>query len=236
MTKGVIIINIENTVRNKLFEFADNEYKVFSQKLIPTVCANRIIGVRTPIVRNLAKEMYKNFEWEDYIKILPHKFYEENNLHAFIIEQIKDYDKVIFELNRFLPYVDNWATCDSLKPKIFIKNLEKLENQITIWLKSKDTFTVRFGIEMLMNFYLDENFKDHHIQLLLTVKSKEYYINMMLAWYFATALSKKPEYILPIFEQKILSPWVHNKAIQKSIESYRISEETKKHLKTLKIK
>lgn len=222
-------------IKEELLKLQDKEYKEFISKLNPTVESKTIIGVKTPKLRSLAKVVFKEGNYKKFINTLPHKYYEENNIHSFIIEQIKDYDECIDELNKFLPYVNNWATCDSMKPKVFSKHKKELLVPIKKWLKSKDTYTVRFAIEMLMNYYLDEDFDPKHLELVKKVKSKEYYINMMRAWYFATALSKQRKDTIKIIESKSLDPWTHNKTIQKAIESYRISNSDKKHLKTLKV-
>ena len=222
-------------IKEELFKLQDKEYKEFISKLNPTVEPKTIIGVKTPKLRSLAKEVFKEGNYKKFINTLPHKYYEENNIHSFIIEQIKDYDECVNELNKFLPYVNNWATCDSMKPKVFSKHKKELLVPIKKWLKSKDTYAVRFAIEMLMNFYLDEDFDPKHLELVKKVKSKEYYINMMRAWYFATALSKQRKDTIKIIESKSLDPWTHNKTIQKAVESYRISNSDKKYLKTLKI-
>ena len=228
--------DIEKYVQSQLFSMQDLKYKEFHSKLMPTVEKDTIIGVRTPELRRFSKEFSKQPEAGEFMKILPHSYYEENNLHGFLIEAIKDYDKVIFELERFLPYVDNWATCDLMRPKVFKKNLLKLLEQIKIWTKSEHTYTIRFGIEMLMTFYLDENFSPEYLEIAAGVESEEYYVNMMIAWYFATALAKQYNSALPYIEERRLPMWVHNKAIQKSVESYRIAPEQKEYLKTLKIK
>ena len=227
---------LEKDIQSKLFELKDSEYRDFQIKLMPTVAPESVIGVRTPELRKLAREFAKTPEAEEFIKILPHKYYEENNLHAFIIETLKDYDRCIAALDAFLPYVDNWATCDLMSPKVFKKHLPELLKKIKIWLSSGETYTVRFAAEMLMSFYLGDEFTAEMPQLVAAVESGEYYVKMMVAWYFATALAKQPEAILPYFTEKRLEPWTHNKAIQKSIESYRIPDETKAYLRTLKIK
>ncbi|MBP9989280.1 MAG: DNA alkylation repair protein [Ruminococcus sp.] len=220
----------------RLYELQDLKYRDFNSKLIPTVDKNKVIGVRTPDLRKLAKEFAKTDEAESFLNSLPHKYYEENNIHGFIIETIKDYDKCIYELNRFLPYVDNWATCDLISPKIFKKHTDELYEQIKIWISSDKTYTVRFGIEMLMSFYLDDLFDTKHFELVSSVCSDEYYIKMMQAWYFATALAKHYDETLIFIESKKLDKWTHNKSIQKAVESYRITDEQKKYLKSLKIK
>ncbi len=227
---------LESEIQKRLFELQDLKYRDFQVKLMPTVNLESVIGVRTPELRKLAKDFAKTPEALEFIKILPHKYYEENNLHAFIIETIRDYDTCVAALDAFLPYVDNWATCDLMSPKIFKKHLPELYKKIPLWLSSGDTYTVRFGIEMLMSFYLDDNFKPEILRLVAAVKSEEYYIKMMVAWYFATALAKQYDAVLPFFTESRLEPWTHNKAIQKSIESYRISDEVKSYLRTLKVK
>ena len=228
--------NIEQKVRETLFSMQDIEYKSFHAKLIPNVEKDTIIGVRTPELRKYAKEFAKTDQAEEFIKLLPHKYYEENNLHAFILEQIKDYDKCIAEVERFLPYVDNWATCDTMAPKVFKKNLSKLLEKIKQWIKASDTYTIRFAIEMLMKYFLDDEFDVVYPKMVSEVNSDEYYIKMMIAWYFATALAKQYDIILPFIENQELEAWTHNKAIQKAIESRRVSEEQKNYLRTLKIK
>lgn len=228
--------DIEKRVQARLFELQDLTYRDFHSKLMPTVPKEKIIGVRVPQLRRFAKEFAKTKEAKEFLEILPHKYYEEDNLHAFLIEQIKDFDKCIFALDDFLLYVDNWATCDMMTPKVFKNNTEKLLPKIEEWLISDYTYQVRFAIGMLMKFYLDENFDEKYLKLVAGVKSDEYYINMMIAWYFATALAKQWEKTVPYIENKTLDKWTHNKAIQKAIESYRITKEQKEYLKTLKIK
>ena len=227
---------IEQTIQNRLFELQDLKYREFNSKLIPNVNPETIIGVRTPALRKMAKEISKTEDFKEFLNILPHKYYEENNLHGILIENIKDYDTVIDLLDNFLPFIDNWATCDMITPKIFKKNLDKLYEKINVWLKSEHTYTVRFGIKMLMSFYLDDNFKPEILELVSGVISDEYYINMMIAWYFATAIAKQYDATIPYIEKKRLSKWTHNKTIQKAIESFRINDETKVYLRTLKIK
>ena len=227
---------IEEDIQRRLFELQDLKYKEFSSKLMPTVNPQTVIGVRTPDLRKLAKEYSKIPEASDFLKILPHTYYEENNLHGFLIETIKDYDAAAQAVDAFLPYIDNWATCDLISPKLFKKHLPELYEKIVVWLKSDKTYTVRFGIEMLMSFYLDEHFKPEMLELVAGVRSEEYYINMMIAWYFATALAKQYDAALPYIQKQRLEKWTHNKAIQKAIESYRISDESKAYLRTQKVK
>ncbi len=223
-------------IRNKLFELQDIKYRDFCSKLLPTVKRETIIGIKTPQLRILAKELYIHPDINEFLNDLPHKYYEENNLHAFLIEQIRDYDLCMLKLNCFLPYIDNWGTCDSLRPKVFKNNTQKLIKEIRKWVSSKETYTVRFGIEMLMCFYLDENFILEYVEMVSKIKSNEYYINMMIAWYFATALAKQYDKVIPYFEMKKLQQWTHNKAIQKARESFRITKKQKEYLNTLKIK
>lgn len=228
--------NIEEKVHRSLFELQDIKYKAFQCKLMPTVNPDTVIGVRTPELRKLAKKFSNLPEASTFLSILPHAYYEENNLHGFLIETIKDYDTAIAAVEAFLPYIDNWATCDSMSPRVFKNNLPALYQKIVIWLTSDQTYTVRFGIGMLMRFYLDDHFQPEILELVARIRSEEYYVNMMIAWYFATALVKQYDAALPYIQEHRLEKWTHNKAIQKAVESYRISQETKAYLRTLKIK
>lgn len=228
--------DIEKRVQARLFELQDLAYRDFHSKLMPTVPKEKIIGVRVPELRKFAKEFGKTTDASEFLKILPHKYYEEDNLHAFLTEQIKDFDECVSALDSFLLYVDNWATCDMMSPKVFKNNTEKLLPKIEEWLISDYVYQVRFAIGMLMKFYLDENFDERYLHLVASVKSDEYYINMMIAWYFATALAKQWEKTVPYIENEVLDKWTHNKAIQKSVESYRITDEKKEYLKKYKIK
>jgi len=228
-------MQIEQYIQSRLFELQDFAYKEFHSRLMPTVEKEKVIGVRTPALRKLAKEVVKMPEASAFMQILPHTYYEENNLHGFLIESIKDYDTCIASLNQFLPFIDNWATCDMMTPKVLKKYPDKLLEQIKIWIKSEKTYTLRFGIEMLMKFYLDENFKVEYAKMVSQVKSEEYYVKMMVAWYFATALAKQYESVIPMIETKQLEKWTHNKTIQKAVESYRITKEQKEYLRTLKL-
>ena len=198
---------------------------------MPNIEKERIIGVRVPQLRALAKKIKGNTG--DFLEKLPHKYYEENNLHAFLLSEIADFDECIKKLNAFLPYVDNWATCDGMKPKCFKKNKEKLLLEIGKWLKSKHEYTVRFGILMLMTHFLDEDFDEKHLEAVSKIKSDKYYINMMIAWYFATALAKQWESAVKYIENDSLSDWVRKKTVQKARESYRITEKQKEYLKNL---
>lgn len=227
---------ILDDIRGELFKMQDIGYRDFNSKLIPTVKKEDMIGVRTPELRKYAKKLLKEEGVEDFLHSLPHKYFDENQLHAFIISEIKDFKLCIDELINFLPYLDNWATCDQLSPKIFKKYRNDLLPHIYEWLKSDKTYTVRFGIGMLMEHFLDEDFKSEYPEMVAAVRSEEYYINMMTAWYFATALAKQYESILPFIEGNKLDTWTHNKTIQKAIESNRINAEQKNYLKGLKIK
>lgn len=222
-------------IQNRLLAVSDSKYKEFHCKLIPGVDPDTVIGIRTPVLRKLAAEIYGSDEAVSFLNSLPHKYYDENNLHGFLIEKIKDYDECITRLKEFLPYINNWATCDSITPKVFKKHLPELLSQIKIWLSSDHVYTVRFGIEMLMKFYLSEEiFDEEYPRLIAGIRSGEYYVNMMIAWYFATALARQYDTVLPYIEEQRLDTWVHNKTIQKAVESFRITDEQKIYLKTLK--
>ena len=222
--------------KEELFNLQDKKYGEFQVKLIPTVDPKSIIGVRTPDLRKLAKEIIKSADYELFLNDLPNKYFEENQLHAFIISEIKDFDKCIEEVNKFLPYVDNWATCDQMSPQVFQKNHDKLLSHIKLWINSKETYTIRFGVSMLMRNYLDDNFKVEYLEMVSKIKSDEYYVNMMRAWYFATALAKQYDKTISYIENNKLDTWTHNKAIQKAIESYRVTDEHKDYLRSLRIK
>lgn len=217
-----------------LFDMQDVAYRDFHSRLIPNISKDRVIGIRTPVLRKFAKEYAKTDDAQAFIRELPHYYYEENNLHMMIITDIKDYDTCVMEIERFLPYIDNWATCDLPTPKCFYKNKEKLLDKVISWIKSDDTYTIRYGIEMLMNIYLEDAFESSYPRLVSEVISDEYYVNMMIAWYFATALAKQWETVIPYIEEKRLPEWVHKKTIQKAVESYRITDEQKKYLRTLR--
>ncbi len=227
---------MNNEIIEKLFEWQDKDYKSFQCKLIPTVKNDSIIGVRTPILRKYAHEIAGCDKVGFFLEDLPHKYYEENNLHAFVLCEIKDYDDCIKMLDNFLPYINNWATCDSMKPKCFKKNKDKLIIKINEWLESDDVYTVRFAISMLLTHYLDCDFKPEYLELVSKTTSDEYYINMMIAWYFATALAKQWESTIPFIENNLLSEWVHRKTITKALESYRITPQQKEYLKSFKTK
>ena len=222
-------------IRNRLFELKDEKYKEFTLKIIPGLEPDNVIGVRTPQIAKIAKEIIKSGDYSAFLDDCPHKYYEEKGIHVAIINSMKDYDSVIKEIDRFIPYVDNWATCDGIKPKkAFSKNCDRLIIDAKRWIKSEHTYTKRFGIEMIMNFFLDDNFKREYNDLVASIRSDEYYINMMIAWYFATALAKQYNDTIPFIENRRLDEWTHKKTIQKARESYRITEEQKEYLKSLK--
>jgi 3-methyladenine DNA glycosylase AlkD len=217
----------------ELFEMQDEKYRDFQSALIPGSDLEKVIGIRTPLLRKYAK----NLPLEDakaFLLELPHKYFDENQLHAFIVSEIKDIDACIKEVNTFLPYVDNWATCDQMSPVIFKKHKDKLLVEVKRWIASSETYTVRFGIKMLMQHFLDEDFNLEYPEMVAKIQSEEYYVKMMIAWYFATALAKQYDSVIPFIEEGRLEKWTHNKAIQKSIESYRITTEQKKYLRSLK--
>lgn len=229
-------MSITDDIRKELFRHQDAEYRDFQMKLIPTRKPDSAIGVRTPELRSYAKELVKNEKIPEFLSDLPHKYFDEDQLHAFILSAMKDYDACMEGVEAFLPYVDNWATCDQMSPKIFNKHKEDLLLHIKKWLRSKETYTVRFAIGMLMEHFLDEDFDPKYPEMVAKIRSDEYYINMMIAWYFATALAKQYDALLPYIEGKRLSRDAHNKAIRKAVESYRITDEQKAYLKTLKVK
>ena len=223
-----------SAVTQRLFTLADEAYRQFQTPLLPTVEPRRIIGVRTPILRKLAKELAGTAEAEAFLRDLPHTYYEENNLHAFLVEQIRDYDACIAAIDAFLPYVDNWSTCDGWSPKVLKKHPEEVLVKIREWMASDAPYTVRFGIGMLQRYFLDERFNAVYLDWVSAIDREEYYVRMMVAWYFATALAKQYEATLPYIEEGRLPLWMHNKTIQKAVESYRVTAEPKTYLKTLK--
>jgi len=224
------------SITDQLFAMQDLKYKQFHSKLMPTINPEVIIGVRTPALRKFAKQLRDSTEVERFLKELPHHYYEENNLHGFLLETIKDVNDCIFAINEFLPYVDNWATCDMMAPKVLKKDLPKLYEWVKLWITSSETYTIRFGVNMLMKYYLDEHFLPEYAELVASIRSEEYYVKMVVAWYFATALAKQYDAVLPYLTEQRLDTWTHNKTIQKAVESYRITPEQKVYLKTLKRK
>ena len=227
---------IVEEIRSTLTPLQDIHYRELQIRTIPTVKPESIIGVRTPELRKLAKQFSSSEEIGIFLSDLPHLYFEENQLHAFILSGMKDYADCIQALNLFLPYVDNWATCDQMSPRVFRKHRGELLTEIMKWIRSTETYTIRFGIGMLMEHYLDEDFDIAYPEAVASVRSEEYYVNMMTAWYFATALAKQYQAVLPFIEHHRLDNWTHNKAIQKAIESYRIGPKEKEYLKTLKIR
>ncbi len=221
-------------IQQQLFTLRDEKYKAFHSKLIPTIDPQTIIGVRTPELRKLAKQIEQEPETQEFLHTLPHRYYEENNLHDFLLERIKDYPTFLAKLNAFLPYIDNWATCDGLRPKCVKKHLPEFLQEIHSWMRSGQTYTIRFGINMLMSFYLDDAFQEEYLSWVAQVQSEEYYVQMMQAWYFATALAKQWDRTILYVQNNQLGTWVHNKTIQKAIESRRISTQQKQLLRTLK--
>ena len=227
---------VRKTVQKELFVLQDLKYRDFHAKLIPSVDKEKVIGIRTPALRAYAKKFGKKEEAKQFLEILPHQYYEENNLHGLLIEQIKDYDTCLEELERFLPYIDNWATCDMLAVKVVKKHLDTFIDEVYRWMESDHAYTIRFAISMLMRYYLEDAFQMEYPEKVAQIRSEEYYVNMMRAWYFATALAKQYDKILPFIEKQKLDVWTHNKTIQKAIESYRITPEQKEYLRGLKIK
>lgn len=216
-------------------KLSDNKYIEFHSKLVPNIEIDRIIGVRVPVMRDYARKIKNSFEAKEFLKDLPHYYDDENLLHAILISDMKDCNAVLYELDRFLPYVDNWAVCDSMRPSVLKRQKQELIVKIKQWIKSDKVYTIRFAIEMLMTFYLDENFSCEYNEMVKNVKSQEYYVNMMIAFYFATALAKQWDSTVVIIEKKELDSWVHNKSIQKAIESYRITDAQKEYLRKLKV-
>ena len=226
-------MNFEN-LREKLFELQDTKYKNFQSKLIPTVDAEKIVGVRVPELRKLTKEFFQNHGAGIFFDSLPHKYFEEDFIHSILLSDMKNFEECLREVKKFLPYVDNWAVCDSLVPKIFSKHTDKLIDEIKNFLDSNSTYTIRFGILMLMKFYLGENFDEKYLRQVSKIENKNYYVEMMAAWFFAEALVKNYDAAIIFLEENFLSASVHKKTIQKAVESRRISEEKKIYLKSLR--
>lgn len=222
-------------IRERLFALQDEKYGDFQSKLIPGLPREQVIGIRMPAMKKLAKELVNGEETNDFLKQLPHTYYDENVLHALLIASIKDYDACMEALETFLPYIDNWAVCDCLSPKVFQKHKTELLEKIKLWIPSEHPYICRFGMGMLMRWFLDDDFCQEYLELPAAVRSEEYYVNMMTAWFFATALAKQWDAAIPYLEQKRLDPWTHNKTIQKARESYRITPGQKEYLKTLKL-
>lgn len=222
-------------LQQKLFELQDTKYRDFHSRLMPTIDKERVIGIRTPVLRKFAADFACTGMAASFLEELPH-YYEENNLHMMILCGIKDYNECLAGIQKFLPYIDNWATCDLPEPKCFTKHKEELLPVIREWIASDRTYTVRYGIGMLMRLYLDDDFKEEYLELAAGVRSEEYYVNMMIAWYMATALAKQWKSTIPYITDRRLDVWVHNRTIQKAVESFRITGEQKDFLRTLRIK
>ena len=225
----------EQEIISELFRKQDAAYAALQMKILPTVDPDRIIGVRTLNLRSFAKTLFNDKGTDSFLACLPHRYFDEDQLHAFIISLEKEFEKCISDVKRFLPYIDNWATCDQLSPKAFKKEPEKLLPYIRTWIRSDHTYTVRFAIGMLMQHFLDARFSTDYADMVAEIRSEEYYIKMMIAWYFATGFAKQYERMLPYLENRKLDAWTHNKTIQKSIESYRISDQQKQYLRSLRI-
>ena len=218
-------------LQKQLFELQDLKYRDFHSKLMPETDTETVIGIRTPVLRKFAKEFAGTSEAEAFLRQLPHRYYEENNLHMMLITGIKDYEKCMEEIQRFLPCIDNWATCDYPAPKCFARHKDQVLEEAKRWISSGETYVIRYGIGMLMRLFLDEDFSSEYLEMAAAVQSQEYYVNMMIAWYFATALAKQWDATVPYIEQHKLSDWVHRKTVQKAVESYRITPEQKEYLK-----
>ncbi len=222
------------SVYERLLSYQDKTYKEFQSKLVPNIDKETIIGVRTPQIRSIVKEIFGTEEANIFLKTLPHQYYEENLVHIFLVSKIKDYDECVKEIERFLPYIDCWPVCDQATPLVFKKNHDKLLPYIKKWIKSNKVYTARFGIRMLMNELLNDDFKEEYLELVSSKKGEDYYLKMMIAWFFATALAKQYNATIKYIENKCLDPWIHKKTIQKAIESYRVSDEHKEYLKTFR--
>ncbi len=219
------------SVYERLISYKDEKYKEFQSKLVPNIDKETIIGVRTPEMRKIAKEIFGTEEASIFLETLPHKYYEENLIHFFLISKIKDFDECIKEVERFLPYINCWPVCDQATPLVFRKNHDKLLPLIKKWIGSDHIYTARFGIRMLMNEFLNDDFKEEYLELVSSKSGDDYYLKMMIAWFFATALAKQYDATIKYIENRYLDPWVHLKTIQKAVESYRISDEHKEYLK-----
>ena len=222
-------------IQEQLFALQDKEYREFQSKLVPGIDRETIIGIRIPVMRKLARSYAKEQESREFLQCLPHTYYDENILHALLVSDINDYQECVEAVDRFLPFVDNWAVCDIFSPKIFKANKKDLIERIRKWSASREPYTCRFGMEMLMTHFLDEDFRVEYLEIPAAVHSEEYYVNMMIAWFYATALAKQWDAAVSYIEEKRLNPWTHNKTIQKARESYRITPEQKEYLKTLKV-
>ena len=224
------------SVYERLLSYQDEKYIEFQSKLVPNIDKNTIIGVKTPQMKEIVKEIFGTEEATDFLKVLPHKYYEENLVHFFLIAKIKEFDECVKEVERFLPYIDCWPVCDQGSPMVFKKNHDKLLPLIKKWIKSKHVYTARFGMRMLMNEFLNDDFKEEYLEWVASKNGDDYYLKMMVAWFFATALAKQYDSTIKYIENKRLDPWIQQKAIQKAVESYRVSDEHKEYLKKLRNK
>lgn len=222
------------SVYERLLSYQDEDYKEFQSKLVPNIDKEIIIGVRTPQIRGIVKEIFGTEEATIFLQTLPHQYYEENLVHFFLISKIKDFNECVREVERFLPYINCWPVCDQATPLVFKKNHDTLLPLIKKWIKSKHVYTARFGIRMLMNEFLNDDFKDEYLELVSSKSGDDYYLKMMIAWFFATALAKQYDATIKYIENRCLDPWIHKKTIQKAIESYRVSDEHKEYLKTFR--
>ena len=222
------------SVYEELCKYKDDKYKDFQSNLVPNISKDKILGVRTPDMRKIAKDMFNTDEGKKFLKKLPHKYYEENLVHFFMIAMIKDFDECVKETERFLPYIDCWPVCDQSSPKAFKKKHDELLVLIKKWIDSDHVYTSRFGMRMLMNEFLGEDFKPEYLKWVASKKGEDYYLKMMIAWYFATALAKQYDATIPFFEKHVLDDWCHKKAIQKAVESFRVTDEHKEYLKSLR--
>lgn len=222
------------SVYERLLSYQDEDYKEFQSKLVPNIDKETIIGVRTPQIRGIVKEIFGTEEATIFLQTLPHQYYEENLVHFFLISKIKDFNECVREVERFLPYINCWPVCDQATPLVFKKNHDSLLPLIKKWIKSKHVYTARFGIRMLMNEFLNDDFKDEYLELVSSKSGDDYYLKMMIAWFFATALAKQYDATIKYIENRCLDPWIHKKTIQKAIESYRVSDEHKEYLKTFR--
>jgi 3-methyladenine DNA glycosylase AlkD len=219
---------------DELLKINDLEYVSFQSKLIPNINPDTIIGVKTPELKRIAKELYKNNDYENFLNSLPHKYFEENIIHGLLISEFKDYNLCINYIDKFLPYIDNWAVCDQTNPKVFKKHKEEVLIKINEWINSNEIYKIRFGVKTLMSHFLDDDFNKDYLKLPLIIKNDDYYVKMMIAWYYATALAKQYDEAIKIIESNELDIFIHNKTIQKAIESFRVTDEHKKYLRTLK--
>lgn len=223
-------------IQERLFELRDEQYKKFNAGLLPTVDPDTMIGVRTPALRKLARQLAGESEGEEFLTALPHAYFEENCLHAFMLESMKDFAQCVQALDNFLPYVDNWMTCDLMSPKVVQKDFPKLLEKVKEWIHSKETYTIRYGLNMLMKYFLKERFEPEYLELAAKIRTQEYYVQMGIAWFFATALTYQYEAAVIYLEEKRLEQWIHNKSIQKAVESRQISAERKDYLRTLRLR